>query len=75
MKASPVMTFGMVQPRVEGGAIAWDPSAPVRKPKKGDKKPVNTRWMEISVRDNQSRASVHKMVDEWLDDRASGKVP
>jgi len=29
-------------------------------------------YMELLIPKNMSRARVHKMVDEWLDDRANG---
>lgn len=29
-------------------------------------------WMELQIPKNMGRARVHKMVDEWLDDRAKG---
>lgn len=72
MKNSPAMGFGMVQPKREGGPIEWDPGAPPRRRRKGEKRPVGNDYMELPVPKNASRAYVHKMVDEWLDDRADG---
>ena len=29
-------------------------------------------WMELPIPKNMGRARVHKMVDEWLDERSNG---
>lgn len=65
---NPVTGFGVAPVKIEGEAFQVDPGAG----KMGGKRGVNTRWMELPVRDNQGRASVHKMVDKWLDERAAG---
>ena len=64
---SPGVGFGLAVAKCEGAAIQFDPGA-----KPGGKRPVGNDWMELPVPKNMGRARVHKMVDEWLDDRAKG---
>lgn len=60
--------FGACPVKLEGGIFRYDPIAKRPKGKRG----VGVDYMEIPVQKNASRARVHKMVDEWLDDRARG---
>jgi len=60
-------SFGLAVPKQEGEAIAFDPGADP-----SSKRGVGNDWMEIPVPKNAGRARVHKMVDEWLDQRALG---
>ena len=58
--------FGLARCRLEGSDIPFDSLFP----REGHR--VQTKWMELCVADNQSRTSVHQMVDEWLDQRRDG---
>ena len=59
--------FGLAVAKSEGARIPIDANGP-----KGGKRGVGNDWMELPIPKNMSRARVHKMVDEWLDDRAKG---
>lgn len=68
MKKDVQMTdFGLSTVKREGAPVVVDPGA-----LRGRRKGVGNDWMEIPVPKNASRARVHKMVDEWLDERANG---
>lgn len=64
--------FGMAQSKPEGRPAQYDPGAPPRRRRPGEKRPVGVDYMELPIPKNAGRARVHKMVDEWLDDRATG---
>lgn len=64
--------FGLAPMKAEGARVLADPGSPPRRRRKGEKRPVSDDYMELPVPKNASRAYVHKMVDEWLDDRADG---
>ena len=60
--------FGVAPVKEEGKAVPVDAGAGKSKGKPG----VGNDWMELPIPKNASRARVHKMVDEWLDERARG---
>ena len=59
--------FGPAPIKRKGKAVPVDAGAG-----KGGKPGICEDWMEMPIPKNASRARVHKMVDEWLDDRARG---
>lgn len=67
-----VAGFGLAIAKREGTVISYTGDPKPRRPRKGEKRPVENDWMELPIPKNMGRARVHKMVDEWLDDRARG---
>ena len=65
---APSIGFGLAVVKAEGVGIPFDRGHKGRKGKPG----IGNDYMELPIPKNASRARVHKMVDEWLDDRANG---
>ena len=58
--------FGLAIAKPEGTQILIDHLYTDQKSR------IGNDWMELPIPKNASRARVHKMVAEWLDERANG---